>query len=338
MSNMPWFRFYSEALNDRKIQRICRMAQQPKAVVIGVWATFLCLANDSPERGKLMFAEDMWLTEEEIQSETGLDPVTFGKVVKAFQQLEMISIGAGYMITNWDSRQFGSDNSTERVRRHRAKKQREKKAKQETKRGETFQERSGNVIDTDTDTDTETHTEGGVGGVTAPESAIGALSVYFCELTNAEPPAENRNRAWRGWIADLDKLLTLGDGDVEKTKALMSRVKSYMDENDLTYTRPGSLLNIARRFVTGPPQKDGPSPEEQTAVHKAELLFDWLVQKGREYGRMRYREWGVDAALQETAIDTLGNDFIDKVTGENPYQYQKDFIDGYAKRQVIAAA
>ena len=161
-NKMPWFRFYSEVLNDRKIQRACRMAQQPKAVLVGVWTTLLCLANDSPERGKLMFAEDMWLTEDEIQAETGLDPVTFGKIIKVFQQLDMLSIGAGFEVTHWEDRQFDSDNSTARVRRYRARKRKEK-AKNDaakepepaTKRGETFQERFRNVIDTEEEKDTD---------------------------------------------------------------------------------------------------------------------------------------------------------------------------------------
>ena len=102
---MPWFKFYSEALNDRKIIRAARMAQQPKAIIMGVWLTLLCLANESPERGKLMIAEDVWSEEDEIAAETGLDPMTFSKVITAFQKLGMVSVSGGYEIPDWASRQ-----------------------------------------------------------------------------------------------------------------------------------------------------------------------------------------------------------------------------------------
>ena len=44
----PWFRFYSETLRDRKLERIARVTGQPRALIIGVWVTILSLANDSP--------------------------------------------------------------------------------------------------------------------------------------------------------------------------------------------------------------------------------------------------------------------------------------------------
>jgi len=160
MSSMPWFRFYSEALNDRKITRAVRMSGQPKATVIGVWTTLLCLSNESPERGRLLISDDMWLTDEEIQAETGLDPVAYGKIIQAFQKLNMISVSAGMEILNWNDRQFPSDNSTARVKEWREK----KRAETEVKQPETLQQRYSNVIDTDKirlDTDTDKIQNGG---------------------------------------------------------------------------------------------------------------------------------------------------------------------------------
>jgi hypothetical protein len=37
MSHQPWFRFYSEALNDRKIARVARTTGKDRALVLGVW-------------------------------------------------------------------------------------------------------------------------------------------------------------------------------------------------------------------------------------------------------------------------------------------------------------
>lgn len=146
MTSLPWFRFYSEAINDRKIKRACMLSEQSKAAVIGVWLILLCFANESPKRGKLLISDDLWMTEEEILAETGLDMVAFGKIMMAFQKLNMVRVGTGYEIENWDKRQCASDNSTERVREWR-----KKKAKQD----EMLQKRYSNAIDTDTDTDSD---------------------------------------------------------------------------------------------------------------------------------------------------------------------------------------
>ena len=69
----------------------------------------------------------------------------------------MVERNEGITVINWDKRQFKSDSSTDRVRRHRGR-----KAEEETvdgNGGETLQERSGNAPDTDTDQDTESEEE-----------------------------------------------------------------------------------------------------------------------------------------------------------------------------------
>lgn len=122
MSSPPWFRLYSEVKSDMKIKRVVTMTNQPKAVVIGVWSVLLCLANDSPERGKLLISQDMPLTDVEIISETGLNPECGQAILSAFIQVGMVSrVDDAILITNWDNRQFTSDTSNDRVRQYRAR-------------------------------------------------------------------------------------------------------------------------------------------------------------------------------------------------------------------------
>jgi DnaD/phage-associated family protein len=149
MASLPWFRFYSEALSDRKVARAVRISGQPKAVVMGVWLILLCLANDSPERGKLMLGDDMWLEEDEIVAETGLDMVTFGKVISAFQQLNMLAVGRGYELPNWSKRQYKSDNSSARVAAYRERKRQQQDTETDVTNSETLQQRYSNAIDTE---------------------------------------------------------------------------------------------------------------------------------------------------------------------------------------------
>ena len=146
---MPWFRVYSETLNDRKLTRAARVTGLQQPTILGFWIGILCLANDSPQRGKLLLAKDLPLTTDDIAEELGADASELAAAMDAFATLEMIcKQGDMWQITKWNSRQFVSDNSTERVRKHRAQ-----QTTQQTRNvTETF---PSNAPDTEADTDTE---------------------------------------------------------------------------------------------------------------------------------------------------------------------------------------
>lgn len=151
----PWFRFYSEALNDKKITRACRLSGCPKMTVVGVWLSLLCLASESPERGRLLISQDMPITIEELLDETELDPQTLDNILQAFLQLNMISQhDKCFAIVNWHKRQRKSDSSADRVARHRQKKASNKTVTlpdSDGERGVTLQKRYSNVLDVDID-------------------------------------------------------------------------------------------------------------------------------------------------------------------------------------------
>ena len=122
MSKPPWCRLYSEVLSDRKIEYICRKTQQPKVVILGAWSIFLALANDSPERGVLLLTEDISYTMVDLVGEMGLDLETGSDIIGAFFELGLLTDdGNAFHVTNFDKRNFTSDNSAERVRAWRAK-------------------------------------------------------------------------------------------------------------------------------------------------------------------------------------------------------------------------
>jgi hypothetical protein len=122
-SRQPWFRFYSEILSDRKLQRIGRATGQPAVTIIGAWSIILAIANDSPERGVLLLDEDRpWLAED-LADEFGLDLATTERLLQEFQDWHMLHTeGVALCVTNWQQRQFSSDSSTERVNLHRQRK------------------------------------------------------------------------------------------------------------------------------------------------------------------------------------------------------------------------
>lgn len=105
---MKWFRFYSDVLDDPKVQRL-------PAELFKAWVNILCLANQGPERGVLPSLADiafrLRVTDEEA-----------GKLVSALVERELLDEVDGDLVPhNWDGRQPKSDHVTSRVQRHRAK-------------------------------------------------------------------------------------------------------------------------------------------------------------------------------------------------------------------------
>jgi len=152
MSKMPWFRVYSEILDDKKIKRICRITGKSKALVIGIWISLLALANDSGERGKLTISDDIPYEMYDFIEETGCDETLLSEMMKHFIDLGMIEKASNiYEIKNWDGRQFKSDNSTQRVKDWRAK-------QSEISQPENVKRYKG-VIDSDTESDTDSESD-----------------------------------------------------------------------------------------------------------------------------------------------------------------------------------
>ncbi|HUW10431.1 MAG TPA: phage replisome organizer N-terminal domain-containing protein [Anaerolineae bacterium] len=132
MTTMPWFRLYNEILSERKIERIRRMTKLPRVVIRGAWVTLLAMANDSPQRGCLMWTGDLWITEQEICDDLEMEPADFAALLSAFKTMEMISEHSeGMSCTNFGKRQFKSDNSTARVQAFRARQQGQDQAETE---------------------------------------------------------------------------------------------------------------------------------------------------------------------------------------------------------------
>ena len=163
----PWFRFYSEALRDRKIEWVCRKTGHPKALVLGVWAIVLALANDSPERGALLLVEDQPLGLDDMMIETGLDWDTTAQLWSAFESMQMVAhIEGVWYVAKWGGRQFQSDDSTARVKRWREEQNGEDVTLQsnvtETLHDtvtETLQKRCGNAPEAEADTEADTEAE-----------------------------------------------------------------------------------------------------------------------------------------------------------------------------------
>jgi hypothetical protein len=122
MSDMPWFRCWNESISDVKIATIAEEMQRSYHEVLGAWIMILCLASQSPERGKLLVTFQKRFTQRGISQAMKLTEEQTKEWLDKFLEMEMLTIDKGvYSVTNWPKRQPKSDNSTERVKKFREK-------------------------------------------------------------------------------------------------------------------------------------------------------------------------------------------------------------------------
>lgn len=102
---MKWFRFYSDALDDPKVQRL-------PAELFKAWVNILCVA--SRHGGVLPSSED-------IQFALRLSESEVGRVLDDLKARGLIDeVGDHLEPHNWSKRQYKSDNVTLRVQKNRA--------------------------------------------------------------------------------------------------------------------------------------------------------------------------------------------------------------------------
>jgi len=132
-----WFRMYNEFAYDPKVQSMSEELQRRLAMLF-------CLESDgSLEK----------LTKDEIAFALRIDDVTLHETLHALQAKGFCDENG--RILNWKKRQYVTDSSAERVKRHREKKKKE----QEVSSNVTSKKRYSNVTVTPPDTDTDTDTD-----------------------------------------------------------------------------------------------------------------------------------------------------------------------------------
>jgi hypothetical protein len=123
---LHWFRWWIHTVEDPKFTTVARRAKQKRVVVLGVWTVLLESAAAENSGGAYAVPPDEIAAVLEIKTEQA------AAVICALEERGMVKDGE---IVNWERRQFASDSSTTRVRKHRSALQ---------KQNETLQERSSN--------------------------------------------------------------------------------------------------------------------------------------------------------------------------------------------------
>jgi hypothetical protein len=103
---MNWFRFYHDALDDPKVQRLA-------PDLFKAWVNLLCLASKQDERGCLPSLED-------IAFALRVDGDEAARYIGDLARAGLLDFDDEMCIHNWHGRQRVSDDVTERVRKHRS--------------------------------------------------------------------------------------------------------------------------------------------------------------------------------------------------------------------------
>lgn len=228
MKKNPWFRLYTEMVDDEKL-RLLAFEDRWHFVAL------LCCKGS----GLLDSGDESGLLRRKLAVKLGLSPRELEEVARRLSEVGLIDSDTFQPIA-WDDRQFKSDASTERVRKHRER-----------------MKRTGNVsvtaqeADTETDTETEEEPNGSLSAkadtANCPHSDIIAL---YHELLPANP----RIKVWDGARAD----------------SLRARWREDPKRQDLDYWRRYFAHVSASPFLTGKVEGQGGRPFLPG--------LDWLVK------------------------------------------------------------
>lgn len=109
----PWFRFYCEAVHDRKLRRLTPAQRW-------VWVAVLCAARQSPKPGFLLVGDEP-MNVDDLADIAAVSSKETAGAVRAFLAAGMLEDGFDgvWQVVAWEKRQYESDRSTTRTRKHR---------------------------------------------------------------------------------------------------------------------------------------------------------------------------------------------------------------------------
>ena len=115
-----WLRLYAEITRDRKIRRM-------DIKLRWIWIAVMCMAKVSPEPGKLLIAEGIMATEEDIADEAAADLPDVQEAMQQFIAMNMVRLVDGcYELVHWEPRQYEYPSSHPDAAAERKRKSREK--------------------------------------------------------------------------------------------------------------------------------------------------------------------------------------------------------------------
>jgi len=139
MSKLPWLRLYTDTVDNEKIRLL---AFEDRWHFIAL----LCLKQQG------ILDENNDLLERKIAVKLGVQLRELDEVKRRLNEVGLIHLD--WQPIGWENKQYKSDSSSDRVRKHR-----ENKKKDNSNVTETLQKRKSNVLDTESETDTNKETD-----------------------------------------------------------------------------------------------------------------------------------------------------------------------------------
>lgn len=139
---LPWLRLYTEIIDDEKIRLLAFEDRWH-------YTAILCCKGQG-----ILDESNQMLMRRKVAVKLGLQVRELEEVARRLGEVGLIDEDT-LQPCGWCKRQFASDNSSERVRRHRARAKTQGDDKSDVTLHGTLQQRSSNALDTDTDTDIE---------------------------------------------------------------------------------------------------------------------------------------------------------------------------------------
>jgi hypothetical protein len=272
---LPWLRWYVGTLADPKLTTVARRCRQKKTAVIAVWACVLEAACAKNNGGGYSMPAD------EIAALLELRVEQVDSILTALEDRGLLENG---LVVKWEARQYASDSSAVRMRKHR-----ENAQKRNGDGGVTSHER------TDTPSEDRVQRDSTEEGLKA----------------SAPPPAPRpRPRQQDKPGPSAEELTAVGDGLLEELPAhlrvladeYLAEVAAHNKTNRLTAERRLSLLREIGVYLT----QHGPDA--------LVVAFETAHDAGSETLRQPPREPGPDDLLVERAWTFCG--LAEKPTGK----------------------
>ncbi len=204
MSKNPWIRLYRESLHDPKI--VTLSDRQHRA-----WHNCLLIADDT---GKLPPIRD--IASDMRVSITDAEQILIDLVEAELIDAEMLDGARTYRLHGWAKRQYVSDSSTERSRKHRAKKP------------ATAMQRCSDATVTppDTDSESETDTERAVTPLPPSGEKVDPIAAYdSLARVTLEPDAVVLHNGLKAfWLEQFG-------GDEQRLSLALIQVRPYLQPN-----------------------------------------------------------------------------------------------------------
>lgn len=234
----PWFRFYVEALSDRKLRRLTPAQRW-------LWVAILGAARQSPLPGWLIISEREAMDAVDLADVAGMAVRDVQKALPLFDRAGLIEwdhdLGA-WWVPKFNARQFESDDVTKRTRKHRS-------GNVPTEAKERSNNVPGTAVGTPPETETETETEERPNGRSSERSALDAPRADVQRLCDhladrVQANGSKRPKIGKGW-RDAARLMLDRD---DRTEAQVHSAIDWCQDDEFWRANVLSMPTLREKY------------------------------------------------------------------------------------------